>query len=42
MLELQQKFIKIEQGGEFKIDEYHDSEDDSELAIRLFDMAHQE
>ena len=52
MLDLQQKFIKIEQNGEFKIDEYYDSEGDSELAkykktydelaVKLVDMAHAE
>jgi hypothetical protein len=52
MLDLQQKFIKIEQNGEFKIDEYYDSEGDSELAkykktydelaVKLIDMAHAE
>ena len=52
MLDLQQKFIKIEQNGEFKVDEYYDSEGDSELAkykktydelaVKLVDMAHAE
>ena len=49
MLDLQQKFIKIEQNGEFRADEYYDSEGDSELAkykktydelaVKLMDMA---
>ncbi len=52
MLDLQQKFIKIEQNGEFRADEYYDSEGDSELAkykktydelaVKLVDMAHAE
>ncbi len=52
MLDLQKKFIKIEQDGEFRIDEYYDSEGGSELAkykktydelaIKLVDMAHAE
>ena len=52
MLDLQKKFIKIEQGGEFRADEYYDSEGDielaqykktyDELAIKLVDMAHEE
>ena len=52
MLDLQQKFIKIEQNGEFRADEYYDSEGDSELAkykktydelaVKLMDMAHAE
>jgi hypothetical protein len=52
MLDLQQKFIKIEQNGEFRVDEYYDSEGDSELAkykktydelaVKLVDMAHAE
>jgi hypothetical protein len=52
MLDLQKKFIKIEQSGEFRADEYYDSEGDSELAqykktydelaIKLVDMAHEE
>jgi len=52
MLDLQQKFIKIEQNGDFRVDEYYDSEGDSELAkykktydelaVKLVDMAHAE
>ena len=52
MLDLQQKFIKIEQNGEFRADEYYDSEGDSELAkykktydelaVKLVDLAHAE
>ena len=52
MLDLQQKFIKIEQNGEFRADEYYDNEGDSELAkykktydelaVKLMDMAHAE
>jgi hypothetical protein len=52
MLDLQHKFIKIEQNGEFRVDEYYDSEGGSELAkykktydelaVKLVDMAHAE
>ena len=52
MLEMQREFIKLEQKGEFKADEYYDSDGDSELAkykskfnelaIRLVDLAHEE
>ena len=52
MLDLQHKFIKIEQNGEFRVDEYYDSEGGSELAkykktydelaVKLIDMAHAE
>jgi hypothetical protein len=52
MLELQSKFISIEQAGNFKADEYYDSEGDSDLArfkktydalaTQLIDMAHEE
>jgi len=52
MLDLQRKFIDIEQRGEFSIEEYYDSEGGSELAqfkktydelaIKLVDMAHEE
>lgn len=52
MLDMQQKFIKLERNGDFKIDEYYDTEGDSELArykskynelsIRLVDLAHAE
>ena len=52
MMELQQKFIKMEQSGEVKVEEYYDSDGDSELAkykrqheelaTRLVDLAHEE
>ena len=52
MLDMQRKFIKLEQNGEFKIDEYYDTDGESELAtykkkfnelaIRLVDLAHEE
>jgi len=52
MLKMQKKFIKLEHNGEFKIDEYYDTDGDSELAkykikfnelsIRLVDLAHEE
>ena len=52
MLELQRKFIVIEQRGDFSAEEYYDSEGDSELAqfkktydelaTKLVDMAHEE
>ena len=52
MLEMQQKFISIEHSGQFRADEYYDSEGDSELArfkksydalaTKLVDMAHAE
>ena len=52
MLKMQREFIKLEQKGDFKVDEYYDSEGDSELAqyknkynelaIRLVDLAHEE
>jgi len=52
MLDLQRKFIDIEQRGEFSVEEYYDSEGGSELAqfkktydelaIKLVDMAHEE
>jgi len=52
MLELQRKFIAIEQRGDFSAEEYYDSEGDSELALfkrtyeelatKLVDMAHEE
>ena len=52
MLEMQRKFIKLEQNGGFAIDEYYDTDGDSELAkykseynelaIRLVDLAHEE
>lgn len=52
MLEMQRKFIKLEQNGGFKADEYYDTDGDSELAkyknkynelaIQLVDLAHEE
>ena len=52
MLDMQKKFIEIEHKGEFKADEYYDTDGDSELAkyknkynelsIRLVDLAHEE
>ncbi len=52
MLQLQHKFIELEQRGEFSSEEYCDSEGDTELArhkrsfdelaFRLIDMAHEE
>ena len=52
MLKMQREFIKLEQNGEFKADEYYDSDGGSELAlyknkfnelaIRLVDLAHEE
>ncbi len=52
MLKMQKEFIKLEQKGEFKLDDYYDNEGDSdlakykskfnELAIRLVDLAHEE
>lgn len=52
MLELQRKFIALEQDGKFSAEEYYDSEGDSELAkhkrefdelaIKLVDLAHEE
>jgi len=52
MLDLQRKFIDIEQRGEFSAEEYYDFEGGSELAhfkktydelaIKLVDMAHEE
>jgi hypothetical protein len=52
MLDLQRKFIDIEQRGEFSVEQYYDSEGGSELAqfkktynelaIKLVDMAHEE
>lgn len=50
MLEMQRKFIELEQKGEFSIEEYYDTDGESELAsykraydelaIKLVDMAH--
>jgi hypothetical protein len=52
MLEMQRKFIDLEQKGEFSAEEYYDSDGESELAqfkrsydelaIKLVDMAHEE
>ncbi len=52
MLEMQRRFIEIEQNGEFSIEDYYDSEGDSELAqfkrsydelaTQLVDLAHAE
>ena len=52
MMELQHKFIEIEQRGEFNAEEYYDSDGDSELAkhkrtfeelaTKLVDLAHAE
>jgi len=50
MLDLQHKFIELEQRGEFSTEEYYDSEGDTELArhkrsyeelsTKLVDLAH--
>jgi len=52
MMEMQRKFIELEQSGEFSAEEYYDTEGESELAqykrsfdelaTRLVDMAHEE
>ena len=52
MLDLQHKFIELEQRGEFSTEEYYDSEGETEvarhkrnfdeLATRLVDLAHAE
>lgn len=52
MLDMQRKFIKLEQNGEFNAEEYYDTDGDSELAayknkynelaVRLVDLAHEE
>ena len=52
IMDLQRKFIDIEQRGEFSAEQYYDSEGDSELAkykrrheelaTKLVDMAHEE
>ena len=52
MMDLQHKFIELEQRGEFSTEEYYDSEGDTELArhkrrfdelaIKLVDLAHAE
>ena len=52
MMEMQRRFIEIEQGGNFSAEEYYDSEGETELArykreydelaAQLVDMAHEE
>ena len=52
MLDMQKKFIELEHNGDFKADEYYDTDGDSELAkykneynelsIRLVDLAHED
>ena len=52
MLDMQHKFIEIEQAGKFSTEDYYDSDGDSELArykrefdelaTQLVDMAHEE
>ncbi|MEM7565328.1 MAG: hypothetical protein AAF353_20165 [Pseudomonadota bacterium] len=52
MLEIQRKFISIEHSGQFRADDYYDSDGDSDLArfkktydalaTQLVDMAHAE
>jgi len=52
MLDMQKQFIELEHKGDFKADEYYDTDGDSELAkykneynelsIRLVDLAHEE
>jgi hypothetical protein len=52
MLELQRQFIEIEQSGKFSVENYYDTEGDSELAkhkrsydelaTKLVDLAHEE
>ena len=52
MMEMQRRFIELEQNGEFSAEQYYDSEGESELAIykrsfdelaaRLVDLAHEE
>ena len=52
IMDLQRKFIDIEQRGDFSAEQYYDSEGDSELAkykrrheelaTQLVDMAHEE
>ena len=52
MMEMQRKFIELEQAGRFSTEEYYDSEGDSELAkykrsfdelaTRLVDLAHED
>ncbi len=52
MMELQRKFIELEQNGDFSAEEYYDSDGENELArhkrsfdelaTRLVDLAHEE
>ncbi len=52
IMDLQKRFIEIEQAGEFSAEEYYDSDGDSELAkykrehaelaTKLVDLAHEE
>lgn len=52
MLKMQQRFIEIEKSGEFSLEQYYDSDGDSELAqfkrsyndlaMKLVDLAHAE
>ncbi len=52
MMEMQRRFIELEQEGKFSAEEYYDTDGDSELAkfkrsydelaIKLVDMAHEE
>lgn len=52
MLEMQRRFIELEQNGEFSIEDYYDSDGESELAefkrtydelaTQLVDLAHAE
>lgn len=52
MLEMQKRFIEIEQAGDFNAEDYYDSDGDNELAqykkkydelaTQLVDMAHEE
>ncbi len=52
MLEMQKRFIELEQAGEFSAEEYYDSDGDSELAkfkrtydelaTKVVDLAHEE
>ncbi len=52
MMEMQRRFIELEQEGKFNAEEYYDTDGDSELAkfkrsydelaIKLVDMAHEE
>lgn len=52
MIEMQRRFIELEQKGEFSTEQYYDNEGESELAkykraydelaVKLVDMAHAE